>query len=187
MPTALEPSAIPAPFILPTSGYLGLKRGNAYGPGNTRHTGIDIWASLSNGRVWTDAQNERGNPVYAVHDGWLGLAGSGVQVCHPPLDDERWPYLPAYRICSYYGHLKGIPRAFWQAYCPDSAAAVRQGDLLGYMDYDSEGDSVHLHFSVVMQGKDGCALDERRYGYTVTPFPYFGLDAAKYHWLDEFP
>lgn len=183
----LQASQTSAPFLIPAAGYLGLQYKGDYGDGRGMHSGIDIWPS-------TDPLNggQRGNPIYAVYKGKLGRTGSGVEICHPKLDAERWPDLPAHLVCTYYGHLTDLPEKFARLgkdTGPNELVEVEQGELLGYMDHTdmaSNSGIVHLHFSVVLQ-KNGYWTDERVLENTLDPFVYLAIDASNYEWLDQFP
>ncbi len=176
-----------APFIPPTTGYIGLEYKQAY-PDGSLHTGIDVWASETgrNGE-------QRGSPVYAVLGGKLGRTGSGVEICHPALDLALYPDLPSSLVCTYYGHLTDFPdeiAALRKDGCPANRIDVEQGDLLGFMDIprNSNNGIVHLHFSVVKQNPDnGCWTDERVMVNTLPPLLYLGLEDREYGWLVEFP
>jgi murein DD-endopeptidase MepM/ murein hydrolase activator NlpD len=180
------------PFRSPAKGFLGLKYHQDIGDGLGLHPGLDIWSNQQVGKIWTDTGNQRGNPVYAAADGRLGATGGGVEICHPKLDKKQWPDLPDTLVCTYYGHLKDLPEPLAQLekdQCPNQMLDVKQGDLLGYMNYDTteNSKSVHLHFAVVKQTADGCWTDELADGNTMDPMPYLGLDAKNYDWLSAFP
>jgi hypothetical protein len=177
-----------APFMPPTSGYMGLKYKEPYENGD-KHAGIDIWAS-------TDPNNDGklGNPVYAVMGGKLGITGSGVEICHPQLDKNLYPDLPAYLVCTYYGHLSNLPEKFSRLrkdVCPADLVKVDAGDPLGDMENDnmvSNSGIVHLHFSVVFQNpENGCWTSELNLANTLDPFKYLGLNEKKYDFFDPFP
>ena len=74
------------PFLPPTCGFMGLEFQDWYEDDRGLHSGIDIWAGKKNGKIWTDDENERGNPVFAVYEGKLYRTGSGVEICHPKLE-----------------------------------------------------------------------------------------------------
>jgi len=143
------------------------------------------------GIVWPDPDEEHGFPVYAVYEGELGLTGSGVEICHPELTD--WPDLPEAKVCTYYGHLKDLPSRFaaLSGGCSDMVH-VRQGELLGYADYDGKGcKCVHLHFSIVKQADNDCWTDERIITNTLDPTQYLGSDlydsGRDPDWFTDFP
>ena len=169
----------PAPFGVPTTGYMGWKYKDPITGGN--HTGIDIWASQN-----PDNWGKRGNPVYAVYDGTLYKSGSGIRIIHPELDRQRWKNLPDYYVSTYYGHLVDMPSkiAKLQTICPKRTIRVRQGELLGYMDpvLKKNYSSVHLHFSVTRMDPNNskCWADERYLTNTYDPFFYLGLNENEY-------
>lgn len=178
-----------APFKKPTYGLMGLKYKESYGDIRGIHKGIDIWASKdpANGK-------QLGAPVYAVYDGKLGRTGSGVEICHPKLDINRWTQLPFDLVCTYYGHLTDLQKKFVDLpkdACPNGLVEVKQGDLLGYMDNKdmiANSGIVHLHFSVVKQNPtNGCWTNETNLENTLDPFIYLGLKGDDYQWFTQFP
>lgn len=190
-PDALKSNGV---FNYPTWGYIGLSDGQWYdNSDHTRlHPGIDIWATTEYGFVWTDEENERGNPVYAVYEGWLMMASDqSLNICH-----ERGE--GTIDVCSYYAHLKDIPEQFAKlrkGCYPSSRVWVEQGELLGYMDLGS-GISVHLHFSIKDYDEaKKCAypeplrgaVDDPNWEHIIYPFDYFGSSYDDYWWLAEFP
>ncbi len=160
-----------APFILPSSGFIGLLWGDTRPPysAGRRHSGIDIFGDGEVGRI----------PVYAAYDGYLTRLldwKSAVIIRHPqdPLDPSR-------QIWTYYAHMADREgTSFIAANFPAGSAEVpvRQGDLLGYQGIYSGGSGqvgLHLHFSIVRGEPSGRFLNETDIRNTLDPSPYFGM------------
>jgi murein DD-endopeptidase MepM/ murein hydrolase activator NlpD len=173
-----EPQGIPptscsdAPWLLPTSGILGvLYRDSRVPPYSTGylHTGLDIFG----------AGRENTVPVYAVADGLLTrLPGwkSAVTIQH---DD---PLRPGKVVWSYYSHMAGASGKSYivEDFPPGSAGVpVMAGQLLGYQGVWSghplKPGWMHLHFSVVRAAADGSFLNETVLENTLDPSPYLGI------------
>lgn len=161
-----------APWVLPTSGILGVLWGDTrvppYGPGHP-HTGLDIFGEGRENTV----------PVYAVADGWLTrLPGwkSAVIIQHED------PLRSGERVWTYYSHMAS---AAGKSYIVDSFPAgsvgipVKAGQLLGYQGVWSghplKPGWMHLHFSVVRAAEDGSFLNETVVENTLDPSPYLGI------------
>lgn len=160
-----------APFILPSSGFIGLlwrDPARPYSNGN-RHTGVDIFGMGAPNTV----------PIVAVYDGWLTREAdwkSTVIIRHDdPLQSGR-------TIWTYYTHMAN--RAGTVSYiAPDFPAGttdrfVRQGTLLGYQgEYAGTGSPIamHVHLSIVTSDAAGHFLNEAILANTLDPSPYFGL------------
>jgi murein DD-endopeptidase MepM/ murein hydrolase activator NlpD len=174
-----EPQEIPpqacadAPWVLPTSGILGVLWGDTrvppYGPGHP-HTGLDIFGQGAEEIV----------PVYAVADGHLTrLRGwkSAVIIRHED------PLRPGETVWTYYSHMASAGGA---SYIVDefpagtSGVPVQAGQLIGYQGVWSghplKPGWMHLHFSVVRSAPDGSFLNEMVPGNTLDPSPYLGID-----------
>ena len=187
--TSDEPQEIPArgcpgaPWLLPTSGVLGVLWGDTrvppYGPGHL-HTGLDIFGQGRENTV----------PVYAVADGWLTrLPGwkSAVVIRH---DD---PLRPGETVWTFYSHMASGSGASYigEAFPPGSAGVpVQAGQLLGYQGVWSghplKPGWMHLHFSVVRAAEDGSFLNETVLENTLDPSPYLGIagnaDSGQANW-----
>lgn len=172
-----------APWLLPTSGVLGVLWGDArvppYGPDH-RHTGLDIFGQGRENTV----------PVYAVADGRLTrLPGwkSAVIVQHED------PLRPGETVWTFYSHMAGGGGASYivDAFPPGSAGVpVQAGQLLGYQGVWSghplKPGWMHLHFSVVRAAEDGSFLNETALENTLDPSPYLGIvgnaDTGQLNW-----
>jgi murein DD-endopeptidase MepM/ murein hydrolase activator NlpD len=160
-----------APFVLPSSGFIGLLWGDTrlpYNPGH-KHSGIDIFGDGEIGEV----------PVYAAYDGYLTrLANwkSAVIIRHPqdPLDPSR-------QVWTYYAHMadRDGESFILDTFAPGSVEVpVKQGDLIGYQGNFNGGDGavgLHLHFSVVRDDGRGRFLNETDIRNTLDPSPYLGM------------
>lgn len=159
-----------APFILPSSGFIGLLWADKRLPYNAahQHSGIDIFGDGEIGRI----------PVYAAYDGFLTRRAewkSAIIIRHPqdPLDPSR-------QIWTYYAHMADEQGNSFisDAFPPGTKEApVKQGDLLGYQGVYNGGSSqvgLHLHFSIV-QDDGGKFLNETDIRNTFDPSPYLGM------------
>jgi murein DD-endopeptidase MepM/ murein hydrolase activator NlpD len=176
--SSAEPQEIPpmrcpgAPWILPTSGILGVLwddvRVPPYAPGHP-HTGLDLFGEGRQNTI----------PVYAVADGYLTrLPGwkSAVAIQHQD------PLRPGEVVWSYYAHMAGVTGHSFivDAFPPSSEGVpVRAGDLLGYQGMWSGRRFVpigmHLHFSVILAAPDGSFTNETILENTLDPSPYLGV------------
>lgn len=160
-----------APFLLPSTGFIGLLYRDPIGPYNIfrRHTGIDIFGDGASGTV----------PIVAVYDGYLTRLDdwfSTVIIRHDdPLQEGR-------TIWTYYTHM-GNREGTISYVEPDfprgmSEVFVEQGTLLGYQGEYSGGAApvgMHVHLSIVETDSDGSFKNEAVLGNTLDPSPYFGL------------
>ncbi len=160
------------PFILPSTGFIGLLWGDPAGPYNVlrRHTGIDIFGDGPPGTV----------PIYAAYDGYLTRLEDWLSTVIIRHDD---PLQPGRTIWTYYTHMAN--RTGTESFIvPDFPAGTRevfipQGALLGYQgDYGGSGVPVglHLHFSIVLSEPDGSFKNEAVLRNTLDPSPYLGLN-----------
>ncbi|MDX1992294.1 MAG: M23 family metallopeptidase [bacterium] len=160
-----------APFLLPSSGFVGLLWSDPAAPYTLfrRHSGIDIFGDGAPGSV----------PVVAAYDGWLTRLDdwfSTVIIRHnDPLNEGRI-------IWTYYTHMgsrDGTHSFIDDAFPPGTSEVfVEQGTLLGYQgEYAGSGAGIalHVHFSIVTSGEDGSFNNEAIIGNTLDPSPYFGL------------
>ena len=159
----------PAPFIIPTDGWIGIVYGDSIF-GTRNHSGLDIFGLESNGVT----------PVYAAYDGYVTRLpewASAVIIRHP--DD---PLQPGRQIWTFYTHMAN---AAGNSYIIDQIPPgtvelpVKQGTLLGYQgDYNGNslrGIDTHLHFSIVLDDGSGQFLNETDIANTIDPSPYLGM------------
>lgn len=161
-----------APFILPSSGLVGLLWGDPAAPYNVfnRHTGLDIFGDGEPGTV----------PVYAVYDGYLTRQADWISTVIIAHDD---PLNPGRRIWSYYTHMAskdGSQSFIVDAFPPGTDGVfVKQGTLLGYQgEYAGNvpyGIGMHVHMSLVKSEADGSFKNEAVFSNTLDPSPYFGM------------
>lgn len=166
-----------APFLLPSSGFVGFLYADHTPPYSpfASHPGIDIFGDGEPGTV----------AVYAAYDGYLTrrtdwISSVIIRIPHDPLDPSR-------QIWTYYTHMASLSGD--KSYISDefppgtSEKFVKQGTLLGYQGLYSGADppiAKHLHFSVVID-KDGSFTNETVIGNTLDPSPYFGLTLNASH------
>jgi murein DD-endopeptidase MepM/ murein hydrolase activator NlpD len=161
-----------APFVLPSSGFIGLLWGDPRLPYNPahKHSGIDIFGDGEIGEV----------PVYAAYDGYLTRLSSwrsAVIIRHP-----QDPLNPARQVWTYYAHMADRDGQSFivDAYPPGSVEVpVKQGDVIGYQGNFNGGNSavgLHLHFSVVRDDGRGQFLNETDIRNTLDPSPYLGME-----------
>jgi len=158
-----------APFLLPTTGYLGFGYGDSWGPGH-RHQGFDLFGPTGLGAT----------PVVAAYPGALTRLPdwkSSVIVRIP-----RDPLSPARQIWTYYTHMAD-PRgnSFISPDFPPGTSEqyVEAGTLLGYQgNYSGDAGNpvgMHLHFSIVQDDGTGHFKNELKIENTLDPSPYLGL------------
>jgi len=168
--TDLEPCP-GAPFLLPTSGFIGLLWGDTRLPYTAirRHSGLDIFGDGEAGQV----------PVYAAYDGYLTRLPnwrSAVIIRHP-----RDPIKPSRQIWTYYAHMadRAGNSFIVEAFPPGSVEVpVGRGTLLGYQGLYNGGNGrigLHLHFSLVRDDGNGQFLNETAIQNTSEPSPYLGM------------
>ena len=171
-----------APFVLPSSGLIGLLWDDLRLPYNRRHShsGIDIFGDGELGTV----------PVYAAYDGYLTrLPGwrSAVIIRHP-----QDPLNPGRQIWTYYAHMADeAGNSFIVSDFPSgsSEVPVEQGALLGYQGNYNGGSrqvGLHLHFSVVKDDGAGGFTNETSIQNTLDPSPYLGM-RVNYACADTLP
>lgn len=160
-----------APFILPSSGFIGLLWADPARPYNAlrRHPGVDVFGDGEPGTV----------PNYAAYDGYLTRLSdwkSSVTIRH---DD---PLQPGRTIWTYYTHMAsedGSQSFIVDDFPPGTTDKwVEQGTLLGYQGtYSGTGPPIamHLHFSIVPSDETGRFLNEAVFENTLDPSPYLGL------------
>jgi murein DD-endopeptidase MepM/ murein hydrolase activator NlpD len=158
-----------APFIFPTSGFIGYLWDDSFKPGH-RHQGIDIFAGTEAGIT----------PVYAAFDGYLTREAGWISsvIIRIPSD----PLRPNQQIWTYYTHMADDSgNSFISAEFPAGTRDlfVKAGTLLGYQGNYS-GDpanpvGVHLHFSIVRDNGQGNYTNELEIANTFDPSNYLGL------------
>jgi hypothetical protein len=158
-----------APFILPTSGYIGFIWGDSFRPG-TRHQGIDIFGGDEPGKM----------PVLAAYQGYLTRLPNwkSTVIVRIPVD----PLNPNRQIWAYYTHMADQNGASYispQFPPGTSEVFVEAGTFLGYQgDYSGDPGNpvgVHLHFSIVLDDGQGSFRNELKIENTLDPSPYLGL------------
>jgi murein DD-endopeptidase MepM/ murein hydrolase activator NlpD len=161
-----------APFMWPTTGYLGFGYGDSWSLGH-RHTGFDIFGPAG--------LNE--TPVYAAYPGHLTRKPDWkstviIRIPHDPLD-------PARQIWTYYTHMAGPNGDSYIApeFPPGTEEVfVEAGTLLGYQgNFSGEAGNpvgIHLHFSIVKDDGAGQFRNESRLENTLDPSPYLGVRAG---------
>lgn len=170
-----------APFIFPTSGYIGYLWDDSFRPGH-RHQGIDIFSGTEIGIV----------PVIAAYDGYLTRLPDWkstviLRIPHDPLQPER-------QIWTYYTHMadKDGGSLIAEDFPPGTQDVfVPAGTLLGYQGNFSGTPGnpvgVHLHFSIVKDDGKGNFLNELEIRNTLDPSPYFNLNLNAHQNDGEIP
>ena len=158
-----------APFVLPTSGYIGFIWGDSFRLGH-RHQGLDIFGGQAAGVV----------PVVAAASGYLTRLPEwrSAVILRLPQD----PLKPERQIWLYYAHMADQRgNSFIQKQFPPGTAEVfvEAGALLGYQGNYS-GDpfnptGVHLHFSIVLDDGKGNFRNELEIQNTLDPSPYLKM------------
>jgi hypothetical protein len=164
-----------APFILPTSGYVGFIWGDSFRPGH-QHQGIDVFGGNTPGKT----------PVLAAYPGYLTRLPDwkSTVIMRVPSD----PLKPGRQIWTYYTHMADENGSSYISpeYPPGTSEVfVEEGTFLGYQG-DFSGDpnnpvGVHLHFSIVKDDGQGSFRNELEIDNTLDPSPYLGisLDASQ--------
>jgi hypothetical protein len=158
-----------APFIQPTSGYVGFVWGDSFRPGH-QHQGIDVFGGEAPGKT----------PVVAAHPGYLTRLPDwkSTVIIRIPAD----PLEPGRQIWTYYTHMANKNGLSYIS--PDfppgtNEKYVQAGTFLGYQgDYSGDPDNpvgVHLHFSIVNDDGAGSFRNELQIENTLDPSPYLGL------------
>jgi murein DD-endopeptidase MepM/ murein hydrolase activator NlpD len=158
-----------APFIMPTSGFIGFLWDDSFRPGH-HHQGIDIFGGQEAGIT----------PVYAAYGGYLTRLGDWkssviIRIPSDPLQASR-------QIWTYYTHMASNDGTSFivQDYPPGTSEIyVEAGTLLGYQGkYSGDPNNptgVHLHFSIVKDDGSGSFLNELKIQNTIDPSPYLGM------------
>jgi murein DD-endopeptidase MepM/ murein hydrolase activator NlpD len=158
-----------APFILPTSGFIGFIWGDSFWVGH-RHQGIDIFGG---GPV-----NE--TAVIAAYSGYLTRQADWKSTIVIRIPDD--PLQPGRQIWTYYTHMAGpdgestisaeFPPGTTEVYVPAGAFLGYQGNYSGNA---GRPVGVHLHFSIVLDDGKGSIRNELEMENTLDPSPYLGL------------
>jgi hypothetical protein len=170
-----------APFLLPTTGYIGFGYGDSWSPGH-RHTGLDIFGPTRQ----DDPRGLNSTPIVAAYGGYLTRLPDWkstviIRIPNDPLQSGR-------QIWTYYTHMadpSGQTSYIVADFPPGTEEVyVEAGTLLGHQGNFS-GDAanpvgVHLHFSIVLDDSQGGFLNEARIENTLDPSPYLGLRAGVY-------
>jgi hypothetical protein len=165
-----------APFLLPSTGLVGLLYADPAAPYNVRrrHTGIDVFGDGPVGEI----------PVVAAYEGFLTRKAdwrSTVIIRH---DD---PLQPGRTIWTYYTHMadrSGQVSFVHRNFPPGTSEQfVTQGQILGYQgEYGgSQPIGLHVHMSIVKSNANGQFLNEAVLENTLDPSPYFGIDLDARH------
>jgi peptidoglycan LD-endopeptidase LytH len=163
-------AASDAPFLMPTSGYVGFLWDDSFKLGQ-RHQGIDIFGGTGVGET----------PVVAAYSGYLTRQADWKSTLAIRIPSD--PLQPGRQIWLYYTHMAtpdgvGLIDA---AFPPGTAEAyVEAGTRLGYQGNYS-GDpanptGVHLHFSIVLDDGAGFLRNELNIRNTLDPSPYLGME-----------
>jgi murein DD-endopeptidase MepM/ murein hydrolase activator NlpD len=161
-----------APFIMPTSGYVGFFWHDSMRLGHV-HQGVDIFGP-------TGPSGLGETPVVAAYDGYVTRLSDWHSAVIERVPDD--PLQPGRQIWLYYTHMAD---ARGQSYiAPDfppgtSDRFVTAGTVLGYQG-DYSGDpanpvGMHLHFSIVLDDGQGSFRNELEVDNTLDPSPYLGL------------
>ena len=158
-----------APFLMPTSGYIGYLWDDSFRVGH-RHQGIDIFGGGEPGDT----------PVYAAFDGYLSREQDWKSsvIIRVPSD----PLNPGEQIWLYYTHMaydSGESLILADFPAGSHEVFVKTGTLLGYQgNYSGNPGNptgVHLHFSIVKDDGTGKFLNELEIDNTLDPSPYLGM------------
>lgn len=158
-----------APFLLPTSGFVGYLWGDSFRPGHL-HQGIDIFGG--------EGLNQ--TAVVAAYSGYLTRqvdwkASLIIRIPADPLQPDR-------QIWTYYTHTanpEGTSFIAPQFPPGTSDVFVEAGSLLGFQGNYS-GDpfnptGIHLHFSIDLDDGQGHFRNELEFHNTIDPSSYLGL------------
>ncbi len=158
-----------APFLFPTSGFIGYLYEDSFRPGH-RHQGIDIFGGTTPGVT----------PVLAAYAGYLTRLPEWKSSLIVRVPDD--PLHPGRQIWLYYTHMADADgnSLIVPEFPPGvSERYVEAGTLLGYQGNYSGNPArpvgVHLHFSIVLDDGRGHFRNELDIHNTLDPSPYFGL------------
>lgn len=158
-----------APFLLPTSGYVGFLWDDSFKFGE-RHQGIDIFGGTDAGVT----------PVLAAYSGYLIRLPDWKSTMAIRIPSD--PLKPGRQIWLYYTHMatQDGSSLIEAAFPPGSEEVfVEAGTLLGHQgNYSGDPGNptgVHLHFSIVLDNGKGFLRNELDIRNTLDPSPYLGL------------
>ena len=159
-----------APFILPTSGFIGYLWDDSFRPFH-HHQGIDIFGGTDVGIT----------PVVAAYPGYLTRRPDWKSTLAIRIPDD--PLQPGRQIWAYYTHMAtpdGTPLIAANFPPGTSEVYVEAGTLLGtqgnYSGTPGNPVGVHLHFSIVLDDHKGWLRNELNIHNTLDPSPYLGID-----------
>jgi peptidoglycan LD-endopeptidase LytH len=170
-----------APFINPTSGFIGFLWDDSFRPGH-RHSGLDIFGGSGVGQT----------PVIAAYDGYLTREQDwkSTVIIRIPSD----PLQPGRQIWTYYTHMaspdgesyisEDFPAGTTEAWVSAGTPLGLQGNYSGT---PGQPTGVHLHFSIVKDDVEGRFLNELEIGNTLDPSPYLGMNLNAHNNRDEIP
>ncbi len=160
----------PAPFLMPTDGFVGFYWGDSFRPGH-RHQGIDIFGPDGLGHT----------PVVAAHDAYLTRLTEWRSAIILRLPND--PLHPGRPLWLYYAHMAdGQGNSFISPEFPAGTLDhfVPAGTLLGYQgNYSADPHNptgIHLHFSIVLDDGHGHFRNELDIANTLDPSPYLGIE-----------
>jgi hypothetical protein len=164
-----------APFLLPTSGYVGFLWDDSFTFGE-RHQGIDTFGGTEVGVT----------PVVAAYKGYLTRRADWKSTVAIRIPSD--PLQPGRQIWLYYTHMATADgRDLIDTNFPPGSTDVyvEAGTLLGYQG-NCSGDpgnptGVHLHFSIVFDNGEGFLRNELNIRNTLDPSPYLGLQLNANH------
>jgi hypothetical protein len=171
----------PAPFQMPTDGYIGFLWGDSFQIGHG-HQGIDIFSGTE-GNI---------TPVFAAYPGFLSRLPDWKSSLIIRIPED--PLQPGRQIWTYYTHLAGPSgESYIAEKFPPGVLEIpiQAGELLGYQgNYSGQTGNptgVHLHFSIILDDGNGRWLNELRIENTLDPSPYFGFTLNANEVLGDFP
>jgi murein DD-endopeptidase MepM/ murein hydrolase activator NlpD len=159
-----------APFIFPTTGFIGYLWGDSFRPGH-EHQGLDIFGGTDVGET----------VVIAAYDGYLTRLPDwkSTLIIRIPSD----PLAPGNQIWTYYTHLadkegnsfisEQVPPGSYEIFVPAGTILGYQGNYSGT---PGNPTGVHLHFSIVKDDGSGGFLNELKIVNTIDPSPYFEMN-----------
>jgi len=125
-----------------------------------------------------DFPAERGEPIYAVHDGWIieqaaKDTGFGLRISQRIRADGKH-YLVV------YGHMLRLENPVdvpWN--WTDLSRPVKQGQIIGYVDSTGYSTGDHLHLGLYEYDLFGNKLNNNNgYGGAIDPYPYIGAEES---------
>ena len=158
-----------APFIFPTTGFIGYLWGDSFRPGH-EHQGLDIFAGTEVGVT----------PVFSAYDGFLTRLPDWKSTVIIRIPND--PLQPGRQIWTYYTHMADeegnsfidgrFPPGTYEVFIPAGTLLGKQGNYSGT---PGNPTGVHLHFSIVRDDGSGGFMNELEIKNTLNPSPYFGM------------